>query len=215
MRIESRGGGTGRRTGFKIRRPCGREGSTPSFGTKQDGDDFLRRRVAQLAERCLDMAEVTGSNPVAPTTSAETAIKHPAAKTLKIKTPRIADPGRLRSVRTLRVQRLLAQSPSEQTATAPQPSSFRNLRRKAGLPSRRSPDPLSREIPDIFRHDCVAPDVRDDGGEATARGGEGIFSLLCRFSGIKGSGSGSGRKIFFCGGILRYNWTSRPAFPIP
>ena len=35
------------------------------------------------------------------------------------------------------VQRLLAQPPSEQTATPP-PSSFRNLRRKAGLPSHRS-----------------------------------------------------------------------------
>ena len=36
------------------------------------------------------------------------------------------------------VQRLLAQPPSEQTATPPPPSSFRNLRRKAGLPSHRS-----------------------------------------------------------------------------
>ena len=72
--VWGRGGGTGRRTGLKIRRPCGREGSTPSFGTIEGigdnggGLDINNcRRVAQLAERCLDMAEVTGSNPVAPT----------------------------------------------------------------------------------------------------------------------------------------------------
>ena len=160
MRIESRGGGTGRRTGFKIRRPCGREGSTPSFGTKQDGDDFLRRRVAQLAERCLDMAEVTGSNPVAPTTSAKTAIKHPAAKTLKIKTPRIAGPGRLRSVWTFRVQRLLPQHRPPQKQKLPRAEQGRGW------------------------------------GWETGSGWERV--------GV--GGSGSGRKIFFCGGILRYNW---------
>ena len=153
MRIESRGGGTGRRTGFKIRRPCGREGSTPSFGTKQDGDDFLRRRVAQLAERCLDMAEVTGSNPVAPTTSAETAIKHPAAKTLKIKTPRIAGPGRLRSVRTSRVQRLLPQHRPSQKQKPPRaviPEHVKQSpKQKIKAPRAAAPEPVKESPSDI------------------------------------------------------------------
>ena len=56
---------SGALAGVRVRLPP----SAPDFfyGIILGGGFFWNRRVAQLAERCLDMAEVTGSNPVAPT----------------------------------------------------------------------------------------------------------------------------------------------------
>ena len=50
----------------------------------------------------------------------------------------------------------------------------------------------------VFRHGCRR-------AECPKRRWGGFFhTLSCRSRGE--GGSGSGRKIFFCGGILRYNW---------
>ena len=153
------------------------------------GDDFLRRRVAQLAERCLDMAEVTGSNPVAPTTFRKKPLSLVDRRSGQTRMPLERQH---EETLTLRI----VGPPATRIPTSG------HVQQSLGTPMGRQAR-LAAEIPDISiplaRNGnsgmtmMFSPPQRGDGRRGHRSGSRG------------GGGSGNRRKIFFCGGIRRYN----------